>query len=152
MKVWIGVAFLCTFAFGLIAGYLIPREPFRTSIRNEWHANRDSSMRQNMQEREANERRRVVNALGLDQDQQDAFEIIALEFQQKTRRTLQEANLATRDKIRAQSDSMNVRMREILDEDQYTKWEEFNKRRMEMFQRQGPGQGSNQGQRNGRTN
>lgn len=148
MKVWIGIAFLCTFAFGLIAGYLIPREPFRTSIRNEWRANRENNMRQNIQEREANERRRVVNALELNQDQQDAFEIIALEFQQKTRRTLQDANLATREKIRAQSDSMNVRMREILNDDQYAKWEQFNKRRMEMFQRQGQGQN----QRNSRDN
>ena len=150
MKVWIGIAFLCTFAFGLIAGYLIPREPFRSSLRNEWRTTRDNSMRQNFQEREANERRRIINALKLDQDQQDAFEIIALEFQQKTRRTLQEANLATREKIRAQSDSMNVRMREILNDDQFAKWEQFNKRRMEMFQRQG--QDPNRGQRNGRDN
>jgi len=148
MKVWIGIAFLCTFAFGLIAGYLIPREPFRTAVRNEWRANRENTMRQNNQEREANERRRVVKALELDQDQQDAFEIIALEFQQKTRRTLQEANVATREKIRTQSDSMNVKMREILNDDQYAKWEQFNKRRMEMFQRQGQGQS----QRNGRDN
>ncbi len=137
-KVWIIVAFLCTFALGYAAGFLTPRMPFRKDMRGDWRGG-DHRMERGFQDREARERRRVMLDLDLSAEQRDEFEKVNLEFQQAVRRTLEEANVAARSKIRAYNDSLNVRMKSILSEEQFERWEKFGKRREEAFQRRRDG-------------
>ena len=131
-KIWIGLAFLITFLFGLATGYLIPRDPLKTP-RNEWMNERDTD-RSGMQPREVEARKRLINLLELNNEQQLDFEQASLKFQQDVRRTLQESNLETRDKIRQYNEQLDQEMRNILNDDQYTKWQKFHQRRMQMLQ------------------
>lgn len=137
-KVWIFVAFLCTFALGYAAGFLTPRVPFRKDVRSDFRGG-ERRMERGFQDREARERNRAMQYLDLSADQRDEFEKASLEFQQSVRRALEEANVATRAKIRTHSDSLNIKMKSILDAEQYEKWEKFSKRREEAFQRRREG-------------
>ncbi len=134
-KIWITVAFLVTFVFGFVAGYLVPREPLSTP-RNQWSQNRGSD-RNDMREREMRERRRLAEELDLSTEQREVVERLTLEFSQRVRRTLQDANVSTRERISAQHDSLSVKMREVLNDEQFEKWEKHHERRMEMLQRRG---------------
>jgi CBS-domain-containing membrane protein len=134
-KIWITVAFLVTFVFGFIAGYLVPREPLPTP-RNQWAQNRGQD-RDDYREREVRERRRLAEELDLSTEQREAVEQLTLEFSQRVRRTLQEANVATRERVSAQHDSLSVKMRVVLNDKQFEKWEKHHQRRMEMLQRRG---------------
>ncbi len=134
-KIWITVAFLVTFVFGFIAGYLVPREPLPTP-RNQWAQNRGQD-RDDYREREMRERRRLAEELNLSIEQREVVEQLTLEFSQRVRRTLQDANVATRDRISVQHDSLSLKMREVLNDEQFEKWEKHHQRRMEMLQRRG---------------
>jgi hypothetical protein len=134
-KIWITVAFLVTFVLGLTAGYLVPREPLPTP-RNQWTQDRGEDRSEN-REREMRDRSRLAQELNLSTDQRDVVEQLTLEFSQKVRRTLQEANVATREKVIAQHDSLSVKMREVLNDEQFEKWEKHHERRMQMLQRRG---------------
>jgi hypothetical protein len=134
-KFWIVVAFLVTFVFGFTAGYLVPREPLPTP-RNQWAQNRGQE-RGEYREREMRERHRLAEELNLSNEQREVVEKLTLEFSQKVRRTLQEANVATRDLVSAQHDSLSSKMREVLNKEQFEKWEKHHQRRMEMLQRRG---------------
>jgi len=134
-KIWITVAFLVTFVLGFTAGYLVPREPLPTP-RNQWTQDRGEDRSEN-REREMRDRSRLAQELNLSTDQRDVVEQLTLEFSQKVRRTLQEANVATREKVKAQHDSLSVKMREVLNDEQFEKWEKHHERRMQMLQRRG---------------
>jgi hypothetical protein len=134
-KIWITVAFLVTFVLGFTAGYLVPREPLPTP-RNQWAQDRGEDRGEN-REREMRDRSRLAQELNLSTDQRDVVEQLTLEFSQKVRRTLQQANMATREKVKAQHDSLSVKMREVLNDEQFEKWEEHHERRMQMLQRRG---------------
>jgi hypothetical protein len=90
--------------------------------------------RSGMQPREVEARKRLINLLELNNEQQLDFEQASLKFQQDVRRTLQESNLETRDKIRQYNEQLDQEMRNILNDDQYTKWQKFHQRRMQMLQ------------------
>lgn len=135
-KIWITVAFLVTFAFGFIAGYLVPREPLPTP-RNQWAQNRGQDRDDNYRERESRERRRMAEELDLSTEQREEVERLTLEFSQRVRRTLQEANVQTRGQISAQYDSLSSRMRDVLNDEQFEKWEKHHERRLQMLQRRG---------------
>jgi hypothetical protein len=83
------------------------------------------------------ERRRLAEELNLSTDQREVVEQLNLEFSQRVRRTLQDANVATRERISAQHDSLKVKMREVLDDEQFKMWEAHHERRMQMLQRRG---------------
>ncbi len=134
-KIWITVAFLVTFVFGFVAGYLVPREPLPTP-RNQWSENRGPD-RTEIREREMRERRRLAEELNLSSEQRDIVERLTLEFTQNVRRTLQDANESTRGQISSQHDSLSAKMREVLNDDQFEIWEKHHRRRMEMLQRRG---------------
>ena len=134
-KIWITVAFLVTFVLGFVAGYLVPRAPLPTP-RNQWAQERGQD-RGEFREREMRERNRLAEELKLTTDQREVVEQLNLEFAQRVRRTLQDANVATREKVKAQHDSLSVKMREVLDNEQYEKWEKHHQRRMQMLQRRG---------------
>lgn len=135
-KIWITVAFLVTFAFGFIAGYLVPREPLPTP-RNQWSQDRRQDRGENYRERESRERRRLAEELDLSTEQREEVERLTLEFGQKVRRTLQEANVRTREQVSAQHDSLSIKMREVLNDEQFEKWEKHHQRRLQMLQRRG---------------
>jgi hypothetical protein len=134
-KIWITVAFLVTFVLGFTAGYLVPREPLPTP-RNQWAQDRSEDRSEN-REREMRDRSHLAQELNLSADQRDVVEQLTLEFSQKVRRTLQDANVATRDRISVQHDSLSLKMREVLNDEQFEKWEKHHQRRMEMLQRRG---------------
>jgi hypothetical protein len=134
-KIWITVAFLVTFVLGFTAGYLVPREPLPTP-RNQWAQDRGEDRSEN-REREMRDRSRLAQELNLSADQRDVVEQLTLEFSQKVRRTLQQANVSTREKVKAQHDSLSVKMREVLNDEQFEKWEEHHERRMQLLQRRG---------------
>lgn len=134
-KIWISLAFLITFTFGLLTGYLIPREPLKTP-RNAWMHNREIDQ-PGPQPRDAEARKRLMELLDLDEKQKIDFEDASSTFQQAVRRTLQESNVETRDKIRQHNELLDKEMRSILNDEQYTRWQKFHQRRMHMLQEQG---------------
>lgn len=134
-KIWITAAFLVTFVFGFVAGYLVPREPLPTP-RNQWAENRGSE-RIEIREREMRERRKLAEELDLSTEQREVVEQLTLEFAQKVRHMLQDANMTTRGLVRSEHDSLSIKMREVLNDEQFEKWEKHHKRRMEMLQRRG---------------
>lgn len=134
-KIWIIIAFLVTFVIGFTAGYLVPHEPLPTAW-NQWSQNRGPEW-SGMREREIHERRRLADELDLSSEQREVVEKLMLEFSRHVRHTLQETNAATRGLVSAQHDSLSIKMHEVLNDEQFEKWDKHHKRRMEMLERRG---------------
>jgi hypothetical protein len=134
-NIWIGLAFLVTFILGLTTGYLIPRDLLNTP-RNAWMHDTDVD-RPNPQPREMEARKRLMEVLDLNEEQQIEFEKASSTFQQEVRRTLQESNLETREKIRQHNELLDTEMRRFLNDQQYARWQKFHQRRMRILQERG---------------
>jgi hypothetical protein len=134
-KIWISLAFLVTFIFGLTTGYLIPRKPFNTP-RNAWMQDRDMG-RLDPFERQVEARKRLMKVLDLNEEQQADFEEASSKFQRDVRGTLLDSNLETRERIRQHNDLLDKEMRGILNDQQYLRWQKIHQRRMELLQNQG---------------
>jgi len=93
-----------------------------------------SATRQEILDRENAQRERLAELLQLRQEQKPAFDSSTRVFHYQMNRTLQETRMQTRRKIMAQNDSLDQRMREILDPEQYEKWKKFHLRRQRFLQ------------------
>lgn len=89
--------------------------------------------RQQAQEREKAQRERLAELLELREEQKPAFDSSTQAFHQQMNRTLQETRMQTRKKIMAQNDSLDQRMRAILNPAQYETWKKFHERRQQFL-------------------
>jgi hypothetical protein len=84
-------------------------------------------------EREKAQRERLAELLELREEQKPAFDSSTQAFHQQMNRTLQETRIQTRKKILAQNDSLDQRMRKILNPAQYETWKKFHERRQQFL-------------------
>jgi hypothetical protein len=89
--------------------------------------------RQQTLEREKAQRERLAELLELREEQKPAFDSSTQAFHQQMNRTLQETRIQTRKKILAQNDSLDQRMRAILNPAQYETWKKFHERRQQFL-------------------
>lgn len=133
-NIWVITAFLVTFLLGLFAGYLIPRKPFGTSQKKEW---RDERHDRDKDRRDWEQRHRdhMAEQLQLEDQQRPGFDSLSIAFNRSIRGILNQADKETREKIRIQSDSLNIQMRNLLSDEQFQRWDEMNKARDKAFER-----------------
>lgn len=96
---------------------------------------RDMS-RPDLQQREVDARKKLMEVLDLNEKQQADFEEASSKFQRDVRGTLLDSNLETRERIRQHNELLDKEMRGILNDQQYMRWQKFHQRRMQQLRDQ----------------
>ncbi|HAC15693.1 MAG TPA: hypothetical protein DCE78_07085 [Bacteroidetes bacterium] len=135
--------FLITFLFGVTVGYFL-NDPVSKMLKEAEKAEMRDRGPQEREHREMRMRDYMVNELGLSQDQTEPF----FEATRNSRRVMRDIMTQTREestrKIRAEVDSLNVILTEILSEEQLEKWDKM----QQMYRHQrGPGNENGPGPR-----
>ena len=119
--------FLITFLFGVTVGYFL-NDPVSKMLRDADRAEMRDHEPQDREHREMRMRDYMVNELELRGDQTELF----FEAMRNSRRTMRDIMNQSREesnrRIRAESDSLNVVLTDILSEEQLDKWEKMQQR------------------------
>ncbi len=133
MKISVKVVlfFLITFIFGITIGYFL-NKPVSKILRFADRVEMHDYESQDREHREMRMRDYMVKELELRDDQTEFF----FETMRNSRRTMRVIMTQSRDesilKIRAESDSLNVVLAEILSQDQLQKWDKMRERYLRL--------------------
>lgn len=133
MKISVKVVlfFLITFIFGITIGYFL-NKPVSKILRFTDRVEMHDYESQDREHREMRMRDYMVKELELRDDQTEFF----FETMRNSRRTMRVIMTQSRDesirKIRAESDSLNVVLAEILSQDQLQKWDKMRERYLRL--------------------